>query len=189
MSLLSFDGDSLDVTPIEDVGGPDGFHFVLADLGAGKDTVRILRDLQAAYPTASTDEYQRLHELLGPFNAKTCAAAVDAMARGDARELGEVYARAQAAFDERAGAVCPTQLGHLGSPVLRAVLTSERMREFAWGGKGVGSQGDGTVQLLCRGEAGMAGCEEVLRRDFGLVHTIRLVIPPRRRDPSSLADA
>ena len=59
VSLLSFDGDSLDVTPIEDVGGPDGFHFVLADLGAGKDTVRILRDLQAAYPTASTDEYQR----------------------------------------------------------------------------------------------------------------------------------
>ena len=33
----------------------------------------------------------------------------------------------------------------------------------------MGSQGDGTVQLLCRGEAGMAGCEEVLRRDFGLV--------------------
>ncbi len=182
VSLLTFDGDDLDVTPIEDVGGPNGFHFVLADLGAGKDTVRILRDLQAAYPTATTDEYRRLHELLGSFNAKTCAAAVDAMARGDARELGEVYARAQAAFDERAGAVCPTQLGHLGSPVLRAVLTNESLREFAWGGKGVGSQGDGTVQLLCRGEAGMAGCEEVLRRDFGLVHTIRLVIPPRRRD-------
>ena len=80
VSLLSFDGDSLDVTPIEDVGGPDGFHFLLADLGAGKDTVRILRDLQAAYPKATTDEYERLHELLGSFNAKTCAAAVDAMA-------------------------------------------------------------------------------------------------------------
>ena len=59
VSLLSFDGDDLDVTPIEDVGGPDGFHFVLADLGAGKDTVRILRDLQAAYPKATTDEYRK----------------------------------------------------------------------------------------------------------------------------------
>ena len=110
------------------------------------------------------------------------------MARGDARELGEVYARAQAAaFDERAGAVCPTRLGHLGSPVLGGA-DQRRMRESRGAGRW-GRRGDGTVQLLCRGEAGMAGCEEVLRRDLGLVHTIRLVIPPRRRDPSSLADA
>jgi galactokinase len=185
LSLLAFDGDDLDVTPIEDVGG-HGFHFVLADLDASKDTVAILRDLQAAYPRhENIQKYQRLHELLGEFNAKTAAAAVDAIARGDAEELGRVYTRAQAAFDDRAGDVCPSQLGASGSPKLRSVINSERLRDAGmYGGKGVGSQGDGTVQLLCDGEAGMARCEEVLREDFGLTHTIRLVIPPHSSSSS-----
>ena len=185
LSLLAFDGDDLDVTPIEDVGG-HGFHFVLADLDASKDTVAILRDLQAAYPRhENIQKYQRLHELLGEFNAKTAAAAVDAIARGDAEELGRVYTRAQAAFDDRAGDVCPSQLGAAGSPKLRSVINSERLRDAGmYGGKGVGSQGDGTVQLLCDGEDGMARCEEVLREDFGLTHTIRLVIPPHSSSSS-----
>jgi galactokinase len=110
---------------------------------------------------------------------------VDAIARGDAEELGRVYTRAQAAFDDRAGDVCPSQLGASGSPKLRSVINSERLRDAGmYGGKGVGSQGDGTVQLLCDGEAGMARCEEVLREDFGLTHTIRLVIPPHSSSSS-----
>ena len=40
----------------------------------------------------------------------------------------------------------------------------------------MGSQGDGTVQFLCRGQEGMEAVGEVLDRDFGLA-TIHVVIP------------
>lgn len=46
----------------------------------------------------------------------------------------------------------------------------------ALGGKGVGSQGDGTVQFLCKGSEGMEAAAEVLARDLGLA-TLRVVIP------------
>jgi len=33
------------------------------------------------------------------------------------------------------------------------VLEFPKIQSLIWGGKGVGSQGDGTAQLLCKGEA------------------------------------
>ena len=40
----------------------------------------------------------------------------------------------------------------------------------------MGSQGDGTVQFLCKGVEGMEAAAAVLANDFGL-DTIRVVIP------------
>lgn len=57
-------------------------------------------------------------------------------------------AEAQAEFDRRAGPVCPSQLT---APVLHRLLSHAPLQPLVWGGKGVGSQGDGTAQLLCKG--------------------------------------
>lgn len=54
---------------------------------------------------------------------------------------------AQLAFDAAAGPLCPAQLA---APLLHTVLALPSLQRHLWGGKGVGSQGDGTVQLLCR---------------------------------------
>jgi hypothetical protein len=54
---------------------------------------------------------------------------------------------AQAAFDAFIAPVCP----ELRAPRLHEVLTSAAVRELAFGGKGVGSQGDGCAQLVTRG--------------------------------------
>lgn len=54
---------------------------------------------------------------------------------------------AQLAFDAAAGPLCPSQLT---APVLHTVLALPSLRCHVWGGKGVGSQGDGTAQLLCK---------------------------------------
>ena len=58
LTLLTFDGETVDVKPLQKVGG-DGVHVVVADLRAGKDTVRILDDLQRAYPTPRSGAYAR----------------------------------------------------------------------------------------------------------------------------------
>ena len=53
---------------------------------------------------------------------------------------------AQQAFDAHATPMCPAQLT---APNLHRVLSYAPLQSHIWGGKGVGSQGDGTCQLLC----------------------------------------
>ncbi len=57
---------------------------------------------------------------------------------------------AQQLFDEHLGPACPSQLT---SPVLHRVLSHEPIQPHIYGGKGVGSQGDGTAQFVARSAA------------------------------------
>lgn len=52
---------------------------------------------------------------------------------------------AQLFFDRYATPACPEELT---TPVLNKVLEYEPLKPHIWGGKGVGSQGDGTAQFL-----------------------------------------
>ena len=88
-----------------------------------------------------------------------------------------MFEDAQSAFDATAGAASPANLGVLGSPVLHATRTSPKLRPHVLGGKGVGSQGDGSVQFLCRGAEDAARCVNVLRDDFGMRDAFVLEVP------------
>ena len=54
----------------------------------------------------------------------------------------------KALFDANLQPACPAQLT---SPVLHATLAHASLQPLVWGGKGVGSQGDGSAQFLCKG--------------------------------------
>ena len=58
----------------------------------------------------------------------------------------------------------------LTAPVLHKVLGLPELQPLVWGGKGVGSQGDGTAQLLCKGEQEQrkvwGGCIQSLRAEY-----------------------
>ena len=69
-----------------------------------------------------------------------------ALAAGDAEALGRLMTEAQAVFDALVAPACP----ELRAPRLHEVLGHPAVRELAWGGKGVGSQGDGCAQLVAR---------------------------------------
>ena len=58
----------LDVEPVS-VG--EAMYFVIVDLHAAKDTVIILRDLQAGYPFPKDDVQRGVHALLGEVNEVT----------------------------------------------------------------------------------------------------------------------
>ena len=92
--------------------------------------------------------------------------------------LSEEADRLKAAFDRAAGAACPSQLS---APALRATPADADVRAASLGGNGVGSQGDGSVQFVCDGEAGAEACAETLRRKFGL-RAVRIVIPATKSD-------
>lgn len=142
---LNFDGNEIDVERIT-IKKP--LYYVFADLMAGKDTVKILADLNSAYPFPRTDDDKRLHDALGCDNRDITERAMKYMAEGDAKALGELMIEAQKLFDEKVAPMCT----ELIAPVLHKTLNDEKIKSLTYGGKGVGSQGDGTIQFLAKDE-------------------------------------
>jgi galactokinase len=145
VTALHFDGDRFEVEPLA-VGAE--LHLLVVDLRRGKDTRRILADLNACFPDTPGPVAEGVREALGPANARLFARARAALEAGDAAALGALMREAQALFDAR---VVPASPAELAAPRLHAVLAHPALRELAFGGKGVGSQGDGCAQIVTRG--------------------------------------
>ncbi len=174
--LMTFDGDHLETAELR-VGGD--LHFVIVDLGSQKDTMEILKRLNRCYPFAETEVEKGVQELLGPINRRIVSQAIEALEAGDAERLGLLMGEAQAFFDRYATPACPEELT---APVLHRVLSYEPLAPHIWGGKGVGSQGDGTAQFLARGRADQQAVIEILERDLGLTaYTLTLQPGPTVR--------
>ncbi len=160
--LMTFDGERLDT---DELRVNSDFYFVIVDLQAEKDTMEILRRLNRSYPFAENDVEKGVQELLGPINKRIVLQAQEALIQGDAQRLGALMVEAQEFFDRYATPACPEELT---APVLHNVLNYEPLRPHIWGGKGVGSQGDGTAQFVARSEADQQAVIEILERDLGL---------------------
>jgi UTP-glucose-1-phosphate uridylyltransferase/mevalonate kinase len=144
--LMTFDGDRIDVAELNTA---KDLHFVIVDLKAGKDTKEILGKLNQAYPFADNDVQKNVQNYLGPVNRRITEEAVKAIQKGDAGTVGSLMTEAQAEFDRNLQPACPSQLT---APVLHSVLEDPALKPYIHGGKGVGSQGDGSAQFICRDE-------------------------------------
>jgi len=171
---MTFDGDRMDVG---EVSVPNDLHFVIVDLKAEKDTLKILSDLNRCYPFPSDDQHGRVHEYLGPLNREIVAEAAEALHAGDARRVGELMVKAQSLFDSHLGPACPEELT---APELHRVLAYEPIQPYIYGGKGVGSQGDGTAQLIARDVESQHKVMEIIEKDLGKV-CLSLVLHSGRR--------
>ena len=178
-TMMEFDGDEIEVKPIT-VRKP--LHLVFADLCAAKDTIRILSDLNKAYPFANNEQEKRLQEMFGAYNHEVIQRATDYMASGNVEALGQLMDEVEQKFDE---IVVPMSKA-LEAPKLHKVLADPNIRQWVYGGKGVGSHGDGSVQFLARD----AECQQKLcdyletqgmpgfKLTIKPVHTIRKAIIP-----------
>jgi UTP-glucose-1-phosphate uridylyltransferase/mevalonate kinase len=160
--LMTYDGDRLDVTELRVI---DDLFLVLVDLGGHKDTMEILARLNRAFPFADDAIGAGVQELLGPINKRIVHRAVETLQVADARRLGELMTEAQSFFDRYATPACPKELT---APLLHRVLSYEPVRPHIWGGKGVGSQGDGSAQLIARSAADQQTVIEIIERDLGM---------------------
>jgi UTP-glucose-1-phosphate uridylyltransferase/mevalonate kinase len=160
--LMTFDGDRLITTELH--VGRD-VHLVIVDLHAEKDTMQILARLNSCFPCASNSIEQGVQDLLGSINKRIVHQAVDALIAGDAEQLGALMVEAQGFFDCYALPACPEELT---APVLHRALSCEALRPHVWGGKGVGSQGDGAAQFVARSEAAQQAAVEILERELGM---------------------
>jgi galactokinase len=144
LTALCFDGDRVEVERFESGGV---FHLLIVDLQRGKDTRRILRDLNRCYPDAASEQSRRVRDALGCRNEELHRRARAALEAGDAGELGACMIDAQQRFDRDVMPVSPA----LAAPFQRELLDHPVVAELGYGAKGVGSQGDGCVQIVARG--------------------------------------
>ncbi len=158
--LMTYDGDHLEVDELQ---VPDDLYFVIVDLQAEKDTMEILARLNHSYPFAETEVERGVQELLGPINKRVVHQAVAALQAGDGQRIGALMGEAQVFFDRYAIPACSEELT---APVLHRVLNYEPLKPHIWGGKGVGSQGDGTAQFIARSEADQQAVIEIIERDL-----------------------
>ncbi len=160
--MMTFDGDRLDV---REISTPKELYFVLVDLKASKDTREILNRLNHCFPFAETDIAKGVQAYLGPINESIVEQAANAFRQGDARTIGQLMQRAQAEFDRCLQPACPSQLT---APVLHKLLNYEPIKPFIYGGKGVGSQGDGTAQFIARDKESQRKLIDIIERDLNM---------------------
>ena len=159
--LMGFDGVEIDSRELR-VGTT--FHWVIANLMASKDTIKILADLNSAFPFAKNDLERDVQQALGPDNREIIDRAVRLLESGDVPGLGSLMTEAQALFDRKVMPACTELL----APVLHDVLHDPAVLPLVYGGKGVGSQGDGSVQFLARGEDEAKALQDYLFRQRGM---------------------
>ncbi len=160
--LMTFDGDRMEAAELR--LGAD-LHLVLVDLRGRKDTMRILSSLNLAFPVARNEAERGVQKLLGAQNRRIVEEAVEALRAGDAARLGALMTEAQGLFDRYAIPMCPEELG---APALHRLLGYEPLQPHIWGGKGIGSQGDGSAQILARSEEDQRIVIERIERELGM---------------------
>ena len=159
--LMEFDGVEIESKELR-AGGT--FHWVIANLMASKDTIRILADLNKAFPFTDNEKEKRVQEALGNDNRKIVYEAIQKLEAGDAEGLGNLMTKAQTLFDEKVMPACD----ELRAPVLHSVLHDPEIRKFTYGAKGVGSQGDGSVQFLAKSAEDAKQLQDYLQNQRGM---------------------
>lgn len=160
--LMTFDGDRLDV---QELSVREDVHLVIVDLHAQKDTKVILARLNDCYPFARTELEQGVQQVFGSLNKTTVHAAADALRVSDAEGVGALMVEAQANFNRYATPACPEELT---APVLNRVLQHPSLQPHIYGGKGVGSQGDGTAQFVARSAADQDAIVAIIENELGM---------------------
>src|SRR3990172_5044300 len=145
--FLTFDGERMDV---EEITVEKPLHMVVADLKAGKNTKKILADLNACFPNSGGKIGEDVRYYLGPVNKDILFRAKEALNSANGEQVGRLMEEAQRFFDLFIAPACPQELL---SPKLHFVLSSPELADYKYGGKGVGSQGDGTVQFVAKSKA------------------------------------
>ncbi len=173
--LMTFDGNCV---AIEELTVNQELFFVIVDLGGSKDTQKILSDLNSCYPVPRNQIQQNVHQYLGALNAQFTQQAVAAVKQGDAQLLGTLMNRVQAEFDRHLIPACPEQLT---APKLHSLLTHPAFEPFIYGGKGVGSQGDGTAQLVAKDRESQDRAIAIIHRDFPEMQALNLTISPQSK--------
>ena len=168
--LMVFDGDKVEAIELSVL---QDLYLVIVDLGATKNTQLILNQLNQCYPLAKNPIQQNVHRYLGKISSSLTQKAVMALQQGDAELLGYLMTQAQTEFDRYLIPACPSQLT---APILHKILQYKPIQPYIYGGKGVGSQGDGTAQFIVKDQQSQQKVIDIITQDFPQMQCLELTI-------------
>jgi galactokinase len=168
--LITFDGDRYTTQPL--TVGQD-LYLIIVDLAGTKNTQKILAQLNRCYPRANNTIAVQVQKYLGEINQALVKQAVIALQQGNAPRIGALMNQAQVEFDRYVAPACPEQLN---APILHQLLHHLPLQPYIHGGKGVGSQGDGTAQLIARDRQSQEKAIALIKRDFPQMQCYQLDI-------------
>ena len=152
---MTFHPDKVEISPIK-VKTP--IHMVIADLNAAKDTKKILNALHSCYPFAKNEQQQKVQDMLGYKNKELIENVIEAIEKDDKLELGKLLNDSQNLIDESAIPICD----EYKAPVLHNVMNNEFIKKLSYGIRGIGSGGDGSVQVIAKDEI----CQNLIKNYF-----------------------
>lgn len=171
---MTFDGNEVFVEKLR-VKKP--LYWVFSELNGTKDTVKILSDLNKCFPFAETQIEKNVQKALGTDNEEIVKKAGKLIEQGDYEELGKLMTQAQEHFDKMVAPASPVELK---APVLHNILDDKRIKELTYGGKGVGSQGDGSVQFLAKDEETQNKLIDYLKSEYNM-QGFKLTLKPGKK--------
>ena len=169
--LMTFDGARCQTQPL--AVGKDLYLFIV-DLAGTKNTQQILAQLNQCYPQAQNKIAVQVQNYLGEANQRIVTQAKIALQQGDAKQIGSLMKQAQTEFDRYVAPACPQQLN---APILHQLLNYSPLQPYICGGKGVGSQGDGTAQFISLDSETRSQAIAIIERDFPQMYCYKLDIP------------
>ena len=172
--LMTFNSDChpLKIAPLT---VEQNLYLIIVDLAGSKDTRTILARLNQCYPIAKNTIQGDVQKYLGEINVALIKQVVSALKSGDTVEIGRLMSLAQKEFDRHMIRACPSQLT---APKLHSLLDHPPLQPHIYGGKGVGSQGDGTAQFIARDRSSQIAAMSIIHRDFPLMRCYELNILP-----------
>lgn len=125
----------------------NNIYFVIADLNGVKNTKKILSSINSAFPYAKDKISNNVINYLGEINKKIVCDSIKYLESGNSYKIGNLMNKAQTLFDKNVMPICYEELKSIK---LHSVLNDINIKKMTYGGKGVGSQGDGSVQLIAK---------------------------------------
>lgn len=140
---MTFYPENIDIEPIK-VKSP--LYMIIADLNATKDTKKILNALHTCYPFAENEKQQKVQDMLGYKNKELIEKVIKAIENDDQIELGNLLKQSQKLIDDSAIPICD----EYKAPILHQVLHNTFIEKLSYGARGIGSGGDGSIQVLAK---------------------------------------
>ena len=129
----------------EEIFVKEEINIVVADLNSKKNTSKIMKDFNSCFPYAKDKKQKTVHDMVGIKNLKLVNKAAKYIQTGNKKKLGKIFNKIQKLID-RTYVVCD----ELKAPKLHEVLKDKTIQKLSYGGKGIGSGGDGAVQVLAK---------------------------------------
>lgn len=136
------------------------YYFLIVDLKGNKDTKIICNSLQKNF-----EKSRKMKKFLEVLNTRLCSATIKGFEINNPELIGACMNKSMELFDKYMVSYCPEQLN---SPLLHKLKKDNYISKNSYGVKGVGAQGDGSAQILCKNFFSMLKLKRYIKKIFNM---------------------